>query len=259
MDPNAATELMEASGAAVAVARLVYLKLARRFRALFAYLVFLAAMETDFGSLSQASKYYFWSYVALEPLECMFGIMAVRELLALTFNDYPGIRTFGRWVMYAGMAFAVGISLFLAGFFWTNTASGRAHSHVYYLELSKRSIVFSLAFVIVTILIFLSKYPLYLSRNTLVSSAFFSILFLSEASRLLVDGLAPQLNNRYVDWTENIFTSLCLFGWAILLKPESQQLPARIKVPGPQEDHLLQQLNALNRLMTRAAKKKKNK
>jgi hypothetical protein len=255
MDPNAATELIEASGAAAAVARLVYLKLAQRFRALFAYLVFLAAMEIGIGSLSQASKYYFWGYVALEPLECMFGIMAVRELLALTFNDYPGIRTVGRWVMYAGMALAVGISLFLAGFFWNNSASGRAHSHVYYFELSKRSIVFSLAFVIVTILIFLSKYPLHLSRNTLVSSAFFSILFLSEASRLLVDSLAPQLHNQYVDWTENIFTSLCLFGWAALLKPESQQLPVRIRFPSPREDHLLDQLNALNRLMTRAAKK----
>src|SRR5438874_7521354 len=101
MDPHAATELILAASAAVAVVRLIQLNLAPQFPALFAYLAFLSAINLVFGLLNSGSPLYFWSYVVLEPLKCVFSIAAVGELFALTFNDYPGIRTVGRWVMYA--------------------------------------------------------------------------------------------------------------------------------------------------------------
>jgi hypothetical protein len=255
MDPSAATELILASAAAAAAIRLICLNLAGDFPALLAYLAFVAVMNLGYGLLNQASAVYFWTYLVLEPLECAFSIVAVREVLALAFSDYPGIRTVGRWVMYGGVTLSLGISLLLTGFFWSGTASGRAHSRLFYFEVSQRSIVLTLALVILTILLFLSKYPLHLSRNTLVSSSFFSVLFLSEAIRLLIDSLAPQLNIHYVDWTEAVFMSICLAGWATLLKPETHRIPKRITFSTPQEDHLLQQLNALNQMMTRAARR----
>jgi len=246
---------MLAAAAAAAVARLVCLNLAGRFPALLSYLVFLAVTNVSFGLLDKSSSAYFRSYLVLEPLECVFSIFAVRELFALTFKEYPGIRTVGRWVMYAGVASALGISLLATGFFWTSRAMVRADAHLYYLEVSERSIVFSLAFIIITILLFLSRYPLHLSRDTLVSSVIFSVVFLSEAAGLLVDSLAPKLFNLHVDWTECVFMSICLVGWAALLKPESGNAPAQIAFSTPHEEHLLQQLNALNQLMTRAARR----
>jgi hypothetical protein len=255
MDPHAAPELIQSVAAASAATRLISLNLAKRFPALLAYLVFQSAINLGFGLLNRASKAYFWSYIILEPLECVFSVIAVRELLALTFHDYPGIRTMGRWVMYAGAMLALGISLFLTGFFWNGRAMVRADALLYYVEVSERSIVFSLAFVILTILIFLSKYPLHLSRNTIVSGAFFSVLFLSEASQLLIDSLAPQLYNLYVDWVGTVFISLCLFGWAAMLGPAVGRAAAQIRFSSPHEDHLLRQLNSLNQLMTRSARR----
>jgi len=255
MDPNAVTDLIQATAAVAAVTRLVRLELVKRFPALLAYLVFLAATNFGFGLMNQASVPYFWSYIAINPVKAVVSIIAVRELLALTFNDYPGIRTVGRWVMYAGVGLSLGVSLLLTGFFWSGTARGRAHSHLYYFEVSQRSIVFSLAVVIVAILLFLSRYPLRLSRNTLVSSAFFSSVFLSEACRLLVDSLAPELNVPFVDLSEAAFTAICLLGWAAMLNTETGRAPERITFSTPQEDHLLQQLNALNQMMTRAARR----
>jgi hypothetical protein len=255
MDAHAGTELIHAAAAAVAAARLVHLDFAKRFPALLAYLAFEAVMNLGYGLLDWTSAIYFWSYIILEPLWCVFSIIAVRELLALTFSDYPGIRTIGRWVMYAGVALALGISLFLTGFFWNGRAMVRADAHLYYVEVSQRSIVFSLAFVIVTILLFLSKYPLHLSRNTLVSSSFFSVMFLSEAARLLIDSLALKLQIPYVDWTATVFISICLVGWAAMLRPEPGRAQARVAFSTPREDHLLQQLNSLNQLMTRSARR----
>jgi hypothetical protein len=255
MSPHAATELILAGAAVAAVTRLAQLNLARRFPALIAYLVFLAVENLGYGLLNSASEFYFWTYIALEPLECVFGIVAVRELFALTFNEYPGIRTVGRWVMYAGVTLALGISLLLTGFFWSSRAMVRADAWLYYVEVSQRSIFFPLAFVIATILLFLSRYPLHLSRDTLVSSAFFSVIFLSETVGLLIDSLAPKLYNLHVDWAESVFMSICLAGWAFLLKPEPRTAPAQIRFSSPDEDHLLQQLDALNQLMTRAARR----
>jgi hypothetical protein len=255
MDTHAAIELAIAAAALAAATRTIYLNLAERFPALLAYLAALAAINVDLGLLSITSKLYFWSYLVLESLKCLLGIVAVRELFALTFNDYPGIRSVGRWVMYAGIVLALTISLLLTGFFWSGGASGRAHSHLFYFEVAQRSIVFTLVFVIVTILLFLSKYPLHLSRNTLVSSVFFSFLFLSEAAQMLVDSLAPQLHIHYVDWTESIFVAMCLCCWTAMLAPETERAPVRIAFSDPRGDHLLQQLNALNQIMTRAARR----
>jgi hypothetical protein len=255
MRPHVATELTLAAAAATTGVRLIYLSLAKRFPALLAYLVFLVVINLDFGLQNPTSAFYFWSYIVLEPLKCIFSVIAVRELFALTFIHYPGIRTVGRWVMYAGVALALGISLVLTASFWSGGAGGRAHSDLFYLEVSQRSIVFTLAFLIVAILLFLSRYPLRLSRNTLVSGGFFSVLFLSEACQLLVDSLAPALHIHSVDWAGSVFVSVALIGWAALLTPEPHRAPVQIRFSPPSEDHLLQQLNALNRLMTRAARR----
>lgn len=254
MEPRVAIELLQTAAATVAVTRLIYLGLVKQFPSLAAYLVFLAVINLDFGLLNQASVLYAWSYVILEPLKWIFSVLAIRELFALTFHRYPGIRTVGRWAMYSGVLLALGVSLLVTRFFWSGGVRGRS-APLFYFEVSQRSVVFTLAIVIVTLLLFLSKYPLHLSRNTLVSSAFFSVLFLSEACRLLIDSLAPKLYNDFIDWPEAIFIAICLFGWAALLKPETETAPTRITFSTPREDHLLQQLNALNQMMTRSARR----
>jgi hypothetical protein len=247
--------LLTAAAAATTVTRLTCLNLAKKFPALFAYLTFIAVMTLGYGILKQNSALYFWTYIVLEPLESVFSIFAVRELFTLTFNDYPGIRTVGRWAMYIGVALALGVSLLVTGFFWSSAASGRAHSHLFYFEVSQRSIVFTLAIAIATILIFLSKYPLHLSRNTVISGAFFGAWFLSDAARLLIDSLAPKLYNHYVDGAEAAFVATCLLGWAVLLKPEPMKSPVRVIFTAPNEEHLLRQLNSLNQLLAKAARR----
>lgn len=254
MDARAALELLQTAAAAATATRLLYLNQARRFPALLAYLVFLAVIDLDLGLLYTGSVFYFWTYVVLESLKWIFSIFAIRELFALAFHSYPGIRTAGRWAMYAGVGLALGISLLTTRFLWSGGVRGRS-APLFYFEVSQRSVVFTLAFVIVTILLFLSKYPLHLSRNTLTSCVFFSVLFLSEALRLAVDSLAPRLFNARADWAQAGFVAVCLFGWAAMLRPETARAPERIAFSAPQEDHLLQQLNALNQMMTRAARR----
>jgi len=256
MDAYVITDLIQASTAAVASVRLSKLSLGKQFPALLTFLVFLAGINVGLGLMNDRSAAYFWTYLAVEPLKCAFGILAVRELFALTFKDYPGLRTATRWVMYAGIALSLAISLFVTDFFWQGAAAGRQHSHMFYVEVAVRAVMFALATAIIVNLVFLSRYPLHLDRNTLVCSAFFSLMFLSQACCLLLDSLAPQLFDRYIDSTEEIFVIACLAGWTWMLRAkETAAKPATVRYSTPQEDHLLDQLTLLNQMMTRSARR----
>lgn len=255
MDARVFTELFQSIAAAVIVARLIRLGISGRFPALVAYLSFLAVVNMASAALAATSAAYFWLYLGYTIGNCGLGILAVRELFALTFADYPGIRTGGRWSMYAAIAVSTAVSLLFTGFFWGAGAAGRARSHLYYFEISERAVMFTLAVVISTILFFLSKYPLHLARNTWISSASFSLLFLTEAARLLIDSLTPQLHSASVDRAADILMSLCLAAWAISLGRERDSVRARVKFAGPDEEQLLEQLQSLNQLMARAVRR----
>jgi hypothetical protein len=261
MDPISVANPLESAAAAIAVARLIYLKLGRQFPALVAWLSVLSASDFAYSLLSPQSALYFWIYVAEQPVLAVFGVLAVRELLAVVFRDYPGIRSVGRWGVYAGVAVASSASMAASIAFAHDHSHGSLH--LFYLEVFQRSVVFTLALVILSVLFVLSRYPLHLSRNSIVSSVFFSSIFLSDAVRLLIDSLSIRLNNQMADLTETAVVLLCLGTWAVLLQAEAAGQPAVISDTGetlhlsfanPAEAHLLSELDSLNRLLTRAAR-----
>jgi hypothetical protein len=254
MDWHLVREFVQAAAAFAALARLTYFNLTRQFRALAWYLGLLSLSHVLAGGLSRQSVTYFWYYVALIPLESAAGIFAVRELIALIFADYPGIRTVGRWALYAGVLFSVGASVVLTRWFSYSGPQPRIKWGLFYMVAAQRSITFSLAIAIIAILFALSKYPLNLGRNTYVCCAFFSAIFLIEAARLLVDSSQRLLVYELAETVAAISVSTCLFAWGFLLRAQTAAAP-RIAVPTAHEDRLLHQLESLNGLMTKAARR----
>lgn len=251
MDTNQAVELLQSAAAAMAAARLIYFKLPGRFPALFAWLLLIAAGNFISAVISSRSAIYFWFYFSVITLVCIADVVAVRELFALIFIDYPGIRSIGRWGMYTGIILATAASILISRIFPRNSMHGSRH--LFDLEVAQRSIIFTLAIVIITILFCISKYPLHLTRNTYISSALFSIFFLSDAARLLIDSLAPYLLDNYVDWTTSVVLAACLATWAALLRP-APAMAVPDPVPSPYEEHLLEQLASLNQILGRVAR-----
>lgn len=251
MDLRRVTDFTQAAGAAVAAARLLQLRLSKQSPAILTYLLFLAALNVVLGIENNASSAYFYSYIVLEPLKCVLSVIAVREMFWLIFRHYPGIRTAGRRAIYTGVALALFISL--TATVWSGGAQGR--SKLFYFELGQRTIVFTLAVVTGSILLFLSRYPLRLSANTAISGIFFSALFLGDAVRLLIDSFAKYLYNVYVDEAESIFTAACLAAWVAWLEAEDESGPPRATFSTPRDDHLLRQLTALNQMMARATRR----
>jgi hypothetical protein len=254
MDWHIVREFVQSAAALIALTRLTYLNLTKQFQALAWYLGLLSASHLLFGGLPVQSVTYFWCYIALIPLESAAGIFAVRELIALIFANYPGIRTVGRWALYAGIGLSVGTSLALTRLFSYSGSHPRTKWALFYIEMAKRSIVFSLVLAIIAIVFVLSKYPLNLGRNTYLCCAFFSAIFLVEAAQLLVDSSQRLLFSELAETVAAVSVSACIFSWGFLLRAQVAPVP-RIAVPTAHEDRLLHQLESLNSLMIRTARR----
>jgi hypothetical protein len=254
MDGHIVREFVQSAAALIGLTRLTYVKQTKQFRAIAWYLGVLCVYNLLAGGLSPRSITYFWFYVAMTPLESAAGIFAIRELIALIFSNYPGIRTVGRWALYAGIGLSFGTSLALTRFFSYSGPQPRSKWALYYVETAQRSIIFSLAIAMLAILFVLSKYPLNLGRNTYLSGAFFSAIFLIQAAELLVDSSKRLLFSELAETAAAISISACLVTWGLLLRVQTAAAP-RIAVSTAHEDRLLHQLESLNTLMTRAARR----
>lgn len=221
--------------------------LARQQAGLVAFLLFRSLEMAVSTLVPQSSQVYFWNYVFFTPFDCLVSLVAVREAIGLVLDDYPGLRTVGRWTMYGAVVVALVCSLVLAAAFWRGTI----RTNLYYIEVSNRSIVFGLAVVLISLLIFLSHYPLELSRNRMISTAAFGAIFLSEATALLIDSMAEHYRSTVVDLIAVAFGALCLVVWGVLLQPHEVRTPSGTDPRGPdtaqagESDRLLRQLKAM--------------
>lgn len=244
--------LSEAAAAAFAAARLLHLRLWRRFPFLYSYLVVESLYEAVLSVLADGSKAYFWVYLVASPVIGCVAALAVREMFALIFRDYPGLRTAGRWALYGALTLPVGISLALVRAPWPGESPNTRR--LFYELTFERSVHFTLAVIVVILMIFLSRYPLRLDRNTYVASGFFSALFLAQSSVKLIDSLSPHLFAHYVDYPQVAFTSLCFLGWGVMLRAASAPVSARPPANKPRETQLLQQLESLNNILARSVR-----
>lgn len=248
MAPGQILNLFESAAAVAALARLTQLDLFTPFRSVALWLALVTLLDLS-SIFPLASNTYFWLWITFTLLTSVAGILAVRELFALVFRKYPGIRTTGRWATYRAVGIAVISSFGIAHFFHANSTP---HSpFLQSVELWQRSVVFSLAVVIGTILVFLSKYPLRLARNVQLSCAFFCIVFLSDAARLAIDSLTPASFNHAVDGAESVLIASCLCIWSAMLAPSGAfEAQADTAEPSLEDKRLLDQLEALNKLMS---------
>ena len=249
MTPESAAAILEAAAAAIAIVRLFSLGLARDLPALLSFLILTCASAAAASALPLASPAYFWLYIVQTPLYCVLAILAVRELFKVVFADYPGIRTAGRMAI----SWCALLACLIAALFAMARRPNPSSAALAAIELFRRSAALSVALFILFLLYSLSRYPLHLRRNIVISTGMFSILFLSQAAQLLIDSFSWLLYHKEVDLANEFFSALCMGAWAALLRAE----PARAGKAGgaaAHEEQLLANLESLDRLLTRAAR-----
>lgn len=245
--------ILQAAAATFAVARLLQFRLTSRFVYLFAYLAATAIFDVALSTLSRHSPAYYWTYVVAAPVIWLTASLAVYQMFSLIFRDFPGLRTAGRWALNGALALSIIVSAAILRAPLPNQT--RRTVGLYYELVFDRSIHFALAVVILVLIWFLSRYPLHLDRNSYVVSGFFSAVFLAESVSRLIDTLSPRLFIHAVDNPEIAFVALAFAGWGLMIRRASA--PALVRVPADprREAELLEQLDALNGILTRSVRR----
>jgi hypothetical protein len=124
----------------------------------------------------------------------------------------------------------------------------------YYFAI-ERGVDFSLFIFLIVILLWLTRYPIPLSRNVVVHSVAFSILFLSSTASVLLRTLLGYNSIRYLDTFVLAIGAACIYIWLVFLTRKGEEVQVSLPIFGPEhEERLLTQLEALNKTLLRVSR-----
>ncbi len=238
---------------ATAALRLYQLDLNRVYRFFFAYLMFSTARSLILLPFDVNRGTYGIIYLVTLPVLWVFYILIVLELYSLVLQNYSGIFSLGRWTLYGGLFFSVMVSVLTLIPSW-----GNEHSWLlFWCTTVERGVVFSLVIFLLLILIFLSRYPVALSRNIIVHCIVYTVFFLGTSMAMLVRNVMghevmPQLNSVLL-----VISAACYLVWIFFLTRagESRIVTLRHSWSSDDEERLIEQLNAINATLLRASRK----
>lgn len=228
----------------------------RRYRALFSYLVFrffyTAAVLFAFKSFT--SQAYLKFFILTEPIIWLFYVLIVIELYTLVLEKHRGLYTLGRWSLYICLSLSVLISGLTLLPQLGGGQSQASHLLSYYFAI-ERGVDFSLLIFLVLILLWLTQYPVPLSRNVIVHSVVYFILFLSSTVGLLARAMfGLELNNALGTFFMGVGAA-CILIWLFFLTRKGEEVRVSVALFGPEhEQRILDQLEALNKTLLRASR-----
>jgi hypothetical protein len=240
-------------GAGLTALKLVRSGLYRRYRFFSLYLISLVPYGICLLLLDMHSGLYqeFWTTTA--PLFWLLYVLVVFELCGLILEKHRGLYTLGRWAMYLGITVAVTLSLLSLLPHITPATPQRSRIMGYVLA-TERGVDFSLAVFILLILLFLSRYPVPLSRNVVVHSVVFSLFFLSNTLGILLYSVFGLHVNAEINLFLMGICSACMVAWLLLLNAKGEKVRLRTMQFGRKdEERILLQLDSLNDTLLKAS------
>ena len=252
--PVSVLEAVSILGAALIAARLFHNKLYLHYPIFFSYVVFLVPNGTWPLLIDFKSANYLRLWTVTEPVLWVFYVLLVLELYRLVLEKYQGIYSLGRRFLYISVGLSVTISA-LSLIPKINPQTPQRSRIVPYYLAAGRGIDFSLAILILLILLFLAVFRVPLARNVRIHAVVCSVYFLSSTLGFLLRSLfglrmMAQLNLVFI-------ATSCgsLIAWLFLLHPKGELMttPAPSVDPG-QEQRILVHLDALNRTLLKSSK-----
>jgi len=226
----------------------------RQYRALFWYMAFRIPNSLWPLWFGINSNVYFVLWFITTPIVLVFCILIVLELCRLILDKHKGLYSLGRMVMYGSTVVAVTVSILTLLPKFTPAIPQKSRYLGYGMALS-RGVDSSVLIFLLLVLIFLSRYPMRLSRNVLAHTGLCIIFFLCSMTATLlrtVFGIA-------VAGEINLFlvaaSAACTLAWGLLLTPHGEEVRTNLPSFGPEhEERVLEKLAALNRNLLKVSK-----
>lgn len=207
------------------------------------------------SSRAFASDLYGWLWVATEPALWVLYILVVLELYGLVLQKYKGIASLGRWAIFGGLGLALAVSSLTLSADLGNR--GEKFPIILYTAVIHRGVASSLVIFLLLITAFLSWYPVPLSRNVVVHSIAYAVYFLSMTINLLVRNISGGQLTELTNILSSAMCIVCLGVWICFLnrRGEAETVRVRQQWRPTDEQHLMEQLDAINSTLLRAARK----
>ena len=248
-------QILTLGGTALLAGKLLKTGIYRQYRKFFFLLLFSIFNSTwPLVVVDGKSDLYAYFWRATTPVGWLLYILAVLELYQLVLANHRGLYSLGRWIMYGAIVISVFISvLTLLPHFTPDTPQSTRTLGYFYA--AQRGIESSLAIFILLILLFLSRYPVKLSRNVLVHTALYSVYFLSGTLYVLWRLVFGLRISAKADLLLAGVNTICVFAWLFLLTRRGEEVQTNLPLFGPEyERRALQQLDALNATLLKASR-----
>jgi hypothetical protein len=239
---------------ALAAVRIRLLPAAREYRLFFWLLVSWFGICLFTLKVPLSSRLYFDIFVVLVPLSWVLYFCTTRHLYQKVFSKYPGIAFAGRacmWIAAACVSVAVALSIALAP---GSLSKSLAFATITLLD---HCVLFGLAFFLVMLVTVMIRYPISIPQNIAVHSFFFASILFSQTIFQIADQWTFYHYSAYCNTLEAGFDAVLVTAWALLLTSAGDHAIIRIRqsIKPETEIQLLGQLDALNGILLRAARK----
>ena len=246
--------ILSAAGSLATAAKLFWTGLFRRYSFFFVYLLFRLVSSFIPFLLDFRSKLYLRVFLVEEPISWILFVLMVLELYRLILERHRGLYTLGRWAMYFAMVVSILVSI-LSLLPKIRPSMGSEDRLLGYTIAAERGIYLSLATFLVLILLFLTRYPVPLSRNVIVHAAVFSLYFISNTLIFLARALFGLRFNETASAFLLAISVLCVYAWLLMLSPHGEEVRVQLPHLGPEhEERILRQLDAINATVLRVSR-----
>jgi hypothetical protein len=246
--------ILSAAGSLATAIKLFWTGLFRRYRFFFVYLIFRLFSSSIPLLLDYRSRLYLRVFLVMEPVSWILFALMLLELYRLVLDRHRGLYTLGRWAMYFAMVVSILVSV-LSLLPKIRPSMGYEDRLLGYTIAAERGIYLSLATFLVLILLFLTRYPVPLSRNVIVHAAVFSVYFTSNTLILLARALFGLRFNETASGFLLAISVLCVYAWLVLLSPRGEEVRVQLPHFGPEhEERILRQLDAINATLLRVSR-----
>lgn len=241
---------------ATAAVRLLWLSSVRQYRPFLGVFVIWAAFSVVAISVPVSSRLYFQIFCYGTPLVWLVYLFVARKLYQEIFDRYRGIAFAGRWCIYlaAFLLFASGVSsvVFSRG----HISPSVTFATIIFID---RCLLFGISFFLLLLVGVIIRYPISIQKNLVVHCLCFSAILFFQSICQVAQQWTLYSHTITMLWNTlaAAFDTVCVSTWVLLLTKAGDNTVVRIRqhIQPEMEIHLLGQLDALNGMLLRAARK----
>jgi len=225
----------------------------RRYPALFGFLLVVSLLSVAFLVSSVPAYVTYWKI--LQPFTWLFSVLVVLELYTVILEKYQGLASLGRWMQYVGFGVSTLVSV-LALLLRVRSGISPTDPAVAYYYAIERGVDCGMLIFLLLLLVWLTHYPVPLSRNVLIHSFVYTALFLSNSVGLFGQAFFGfELSQAMTLALTGVF-GLCILTWLAFLNAQGEEVRLTVLHFTPEhEERVLQQLEAVNQALLKLSRR----